>query len=45
MRATIGMKSRVGRASWFAERTQGVQDPGATAIYLMLKALHEYIAA
>lgn len=44
-RATIPMKSRVGRASWFAERTQGVQDPGATAIYLMFKALHEYIAA
>ncbi|MBC7254519.1 MAG: dihydroxyacetone kinase subunit L [Chloroflexi bacterium] len=45
MRATIGMKSRVGRASWFAERTQGVQDPGATAIYLMLKAFHESVAA
>lgn len=43
MLATAGMKSKVGRASWFAERTEGVQDPGATAVYLMLRSLTEFV--
>lgn len=44
VQATIEMKSKAGRASWFAERTQGVQDPGATAVLMMLRSLHEYVA-
>lgn len=42
--ATVEMKSSVGRASWFSERTQGVQDPGATAIHMMARSLAEYVA-
>jgi phosphoenolpyruvate---glycerone phosphotransferase subunit DhaL len=38
MNATIPMKSRIGRASWIADRTIGHQDPGATSFYLMLKS-------
>lgn len=45
MLRTRELKSKIGRASWFSERTQGVQDPGATAIYLMLRSLSEYVAA
>lgn len=44
-RATVSMKSRTGRASWFSDRTEGVQDPGATAVSLMLRSLHEFVAA
>ena len=43
-RATIELKSKIGRASWFADRTQGIQDPGATAVYLMLKSFSEFLA-
>lgn len=43
MRATASMKSKVGRASWFSERTQGVQDPGATAVALMIRSVANYI--
>ncbi len=42
--ATEEMKSKVGRASWFAERTQGVRDPGAAAIHMMMRSLAEYVA-
>jgi len=45
VRATIEMKSRSGRGSWIAERTVGHQDPGATAILLMLEALSDFAAA
>ena len=41
--ATIEMRSAVGRASWLGERTVGHQDPGATAIALMLKSLVESV--
>jgi dihydroxyacetone kinase phosphoprotein-dependent L subunit len=37
--ATIEMKSKSGRSSWFAERTVGAQDPGATAIQTMFESL------
>ena len=40
---TRELKSKVGRASWFSDRTEGVQDPGATAVYLMLRSLYEYV--
>jgi dihydroxyacetone kinase phosphoprotein-dependent L subunit len=43
MLGTRQLKSKVGRASWFSERTEGVQDPGATAVYLMLRSLVEYV--
>ena len=44
MLATAKLKSRVGRASWFSDRTEGIQDPGATAVYLMIRSLNEYVA-
>jgi len=44
MLATAGLKSKVGRASWFSERTEGVQDPGATAVYYMMQSVSEYLA-
>lgn len=40
---TAGMKSKQGRASWFSERTQGIPDPGATAIAIMLRALYDFV--
>jgi dihydroxyacetone kinase-like protein len=40
--ATIALKSRSGRSSWFADRTVGVQDPGATAIQMMFESLADY---
>ena len=43
MKATAAMKSQVGRASWFADRTEGQQDPGATAIWIMFVSLQDYV--
>ena len=43
MIATREMKSKIGRASWFAERTAGIQDPGATAVYLMFRSLSAFV--
>jgi len=45
MQATVNMKSKTGRASWFADRTVGTQDPGATAVYLMIRSLDEFVAS
>jgi dihydroxyacetone kinase-like protein len=36
--ATIAMLATKGRASYLGERSVGHQDPGATSVYLMLKA-------
>lgn len=44
-RDTVNLKSRTGRASWFSERTEGVQDPGATAVSMMLRSFHAFVAA
>ena len=44
VQATVGMTSKSGRSSWFAERSVGTQDPGATAIQFMLESLAEYVA-
>lgn len=41
--ATKGMKSKTGRASWFADRTEGIQDPGATAVAMMLASLLAFV--
>jgi len=43
VQATIPLKSRIGRASWLADRTVGHQDPGATSFFLMWKAVVEYL--
>jgi phosphoenolpyruvate---glycerone phosphotransferase subunit DhaL len=43
MKATIPMKSKIGRASWLADRTVGHQDPGATSFYLMLQSAVEFL--
>lgn len=36
---TKELKAKIGRARSFAERTRGIQDPGATAAYLFLNEL------
>jgi dihydroxyacetone kinase-like protein len=41
LKSTIPMKSKIGRASWIADRTVGHQDPGATSFYLMWKSAVE----
>ena len=43
--ATREMQAKVGRASWLGERTVGPQDPGATAITLMLRSVSRSLAA
>ena len=43
MKATIPMKSKIGRASWLADRTVGHQDPGATSFYLMLQSAVQFL--
>jgi len=40
--ATETMKSQVGRASWFTDRTAGVRDPGAQAIALAFASLAKH---
>jgi dihydroxyacetone kinase-like protein len=42
-KATTGMRSKVSRASWVGERSVGVQDPGATAVLIMLKAVQGWV--
>jgi dihydroxyacetone kinase-like protein len=39
VQATIPMQARKGRASYLGERSIGHQDPGATSVMLMIKAL------
>ncbi len=43
MRATTSMVAKCGKARAFQEKSVGVQDGGATAVYYMLKAVGEYI--
>lgn len=43
MESTIPLTSKIGRASWLADRTAGHQDPGATSFYLMWKSLVDYL--
>lgn len=42
-KGTIEMQSRVSRASWMGERSIGVQDPGATAVLLMVRAAQRWV--
>ena len=41
MEATIAMQARKGRASYLGERSIGHQDPGATSVFLIFKAMSE----
>jgi dihydroxyacetone kinase-like protein len=43
MKATIPLQSKQGRARWQQERTVGVQDAGATAIYLMIESVARHL--
>ncbi|MFZ1872217.1 MAG: dihydroxyacetone kinase subunit DhaL [Chania sp.] len=43
VQATIPMQARKGRASYLGERSIGHQDPGATSVMLMIKALAEVV--
>ncbi len=36
--STTALEAKTGRASWFKERSVGVKDGGATAVYLMIEA-------
>ena len=44
-KATIEMQSKVSRAGWLGERSIGVQDPGATAVLFMLRAVQSWVHA
>jgi len=44
MESTIDMVSKMGRARSFGERTRGVQDPGATAVYFFIHELSEAVS-
>lgn len=43
MKATIPLKSKQGRARWQGDNTIGVQDAGATAIYLMIESAARHL--
>jgi dihydroxyacetone kinase-like protein len=43
MRATIPMQARKGRASYLGERSIGHQDPGATSVALVMRALERAV--
>lgn len=42
--ATAPLKSKFGRAGWLQDQTIGVQDPGATVVAVVMRALAEYMA-
>jgi len=44
MKDTTPMVAKKGRASYLGERSIGHQDPGATSMYLILKALYDSIS-
>ena len=45
MKATIPMTSKHGRASWHREKTVGVQDAGATAMYYLIEPFVRHLIA
>ncbi len=45
VKATIPLKSKIGRAAWLADRTLGHQDSGATSFYLMWKSAVEWLSS
>ena len=44
MKDTISLVAKKGRASYLGERSIGHQDPGATSLYLILKALYDTVS-
>ena len=45
MRATADMKAKFGRAQWFKDKSIGVQDGGATALYYMMESFVRHLKA
>jgi dihydroxyacetone kinase-like protein len=45
VQSTIDMVSKMGRARSFGERTRGVQDPGATVVYLFISELTKAVSS
>lgn len=43
MKATAGMKAKFGRAKWFQEKSIGIQDGGATAMYYMIESFVRHL--
>ncbi len=43
MKATANMKAKFGRAKWFQEKSVGVQDGGATALYYMIESFVRHL--
>jgi dihydroxyacetone kinase-like protein len=43
MKSTIPLRSRRGRAAWQGDRTVGVQDAGATAIYMIIESCARHL--
>ncbi len=42
MKATVNMTAKFGRAQWFKEKSVGVQDGGATAMYYIIESFANY---
>ncbi len=40
--AVTPLRSKIGRASWVGERTEGIVDPGCAMLVLVLKAIAGY---
>ncbi|MDD4860425.1 MAG: dihydroxyacetone kinase subunit L [Dehalococcoidales bacterium] len=45
MKATAGMKAKFGRAKWFQEKSIGVQDGGATAMYYLIESFVRHLSS
>jgi len=43
LESTVNMQSQHGRASWHGEKTVGVQDAGATAVYRLIESLSQHM--
>lgn len=43
MEATTAMKARFGRAAWYQDKSIGIQDAGATAIYFAIETFGKHI--
>ena len=41
--STKNLRSQIGRAKWFSDRSVGVMDPGAYTGYLILNTIGRYI--
>jgi hypothetical protein len=43
MKATADMKAKFGRAKWFQDKSIGVQDGGATAMYYLIESFVRHL--